>query len=692
MKNRVIVLVILITVLVIAAFATRPLYIHADANPFHTRAFISAYGGLPDTLNSLFTGSGKCAGCHGSDPNFLASIPGQTFPAIAMPGSWDINPTDFWRSSMMANSAKDPFWRAKVAHEVAINPEHQAELEDKCTSCHAPLGNFGAAHMGINHYTMEMLISDSLALDGVSCVACHQQSADSSGFSFSGDLKFDSAVIYGPYGIGKDEPSLFDEPMNTYTGYEIMHGAHIVNSNVCADCHTLITNSVDLEGNLTGEIYVEQATYHEWVNSAFSGEGVEIPVEFENHEASCQSCHMPRIEEPVIISSGYAFLEPRTPYGLHTLVGANTAMLEILRDNVEELGLTATAEQFDSTIAYTRNMLLEQSIELEVFENINYETLELSFSVLLNNKAGHKFPSGYPARRAFVEAIVVLNEDTLFHSGKMDVSGSRILGSDDFGLDVFEPHYDVITDESQVLIYEQVSADINSSPTNVLEQAFLSIKDNRLVPIGFSMNHSAYDTTSLEGAVLEDPNFNITELSGETGSGSDRVTYKMPDSPSFNSIGWDNPATVTVNVYYQSMPPRWVESMFDWDLQPISTFQTLFEEHGSAAVLIASNSSLLMGVSSIDAPHFTEAEFTIGPNPTSDGFTTLYYSNLTDCADFEVYNVRGELCSHGTLDDRQGAKQIELPHTKGMYLVRISSSNGSSNGSAESKSLQVIVR
>ena len=660
MNHKIILLVISITALLIAAFATRPLFIHTDANPFHGRTFVSAYGGLPDTLNSLFTGSGKCAGCHGSDPNFLASIPGQTFPAIAMPGEWDINPTDFWRSSIMANSAKDPFWRAKVSHEVAVNPQHQAELEDKCTSCHAPLGNFGAEHMGINHYTMEMLISDSLALDGVSCVACHQQSADSSGFSFSGDMKFDSAVIYGPYGIGEDEPLLYDLPMNTYTGYEIMHGAHMVNSNVCADCHTLITNSV---GNLTGEIYVEQATYHEWVNSAFSGEGVEIPVEFESQEASCQSCHMPRIEDPVIISSGYAFLEPRTPFGLHTLVGANTAMLEILRDNVEELGLTATAEQFDSTIAYTRTMLLEQSIELEVFENLNNESLELSFSVLVKNKAGHKFPSGYPARRAFIEAIVVSNDDTLFHSGKMDASGSRILGSDDFGLDVFEPHYDVITDESQVLIYEQVSADINSNPTNVLEQAFLSVKDNRLVPIGFSMNHSAYDTTSLYGAVLEDPNFNTIELSGESGSGSDRVTYKMPATPAFNSIGWDNPASVTVNVYYQSMPPRWVESMFDWDLQPISTFQSLFEEHGSAAVLIASNSSLLMGVNSIDETNLQEAVF-------------------------EVYNASGELCSHGTLDGSQGAKKIELPYAKGLYFVRISSNNGST----QSKSLQVIVR
>ena len=71
-------------------------------------------GGLPDTINSLFYGSGKCSGCHGVDPNHLASKAGQTFPMVPMPDAWDVNVVDDWRSSIMANSTKDPFWRAKV--------------------------------------------------------------------------------------------------------------------------------------------------------------------------------------------------------------------------------------------------------------------------------------------------------------------------------------------------------------------------------------------------------------------------------------------------------------------------------------------------------------------------------------------------------------------------------------------------
>ncbi len=36
----------------------------------------------------------------------------------------DVNVVNDWRSSMMANSARDPFFRAKLDHEVLVNPGH----------------------------------------------------------------------------------------------------------------------------------------------------------------------------------------------------------------------------------------------------------------------------------------------------------------------------------------------------------------------------------------------------------------------------------------------------------------------------------------------------------------------------------------------------------------------------------------
>ena len=41
-------------------------------------------------------------------------------------------------------------------------------------------------------------------------------------------------------------------------------------------------------------------------------------------------------------------------------------MLEIMRDNLSQLGLTASIEQFDSTLLWTQQMLTEKTIDLEV--------------------------------------------------------------------------------------------------------------------------------------------------------------------------------------------------------------------------------------------------------------------------------------------------------------------------------------
>ena len=63
--------------------------------------------GLASGANNFFRASGDCYGCHGPDTN------GPVF-ANATPAGVDVNPGDNWRSTMMGNSARDPFWRAKL--------------------------------------------------------------------------------------------------------------------------------------------------------------------------------------------------------------------------------------------------------------------------------------------------------------------------------------------------------------------------------------------------------------------------------------------------------------------------------------------------------------------------------------------------------------------------------------------------
>src|SRR6188768_926609 len=135
--------------------------------PFHTEAekhFFESLALNPIGPGEYFLTSAHCEGCHGFDSAGIANIDGLGI---------SVNLFDHWESTMMANSARDPFWRAKVSHEILVNPAHAAQLQDKCTSCHAPMGKYNATFHGAAHYGLADLATDSLGQDGVSCAGCH---------------------------------------------------------------------------------------------------------------------------------------------------------------------------------------------------------------------------------------------------------------------------------------------------------------------------------------------------------------------------------------------------------------------------------------------------------------------------------------------------------------------------------------
>jgi len=113
---------------------------------------------LPLGYNDLFAASGPCATCHNSMVN-LQGVP--------------VGIANDWRSTMMANAGKDPLWQAKVSHEGLVDPGHKVALEDVCTTCHAPVGNINAHHLGQSYYSLAEMKTNPLALDGVQCTVCH---------------------------------------------------------------------------------------------------------------------------------------------------------------------------------------------------------------------------------------------------------------------------------------------------------------------------------------------------------------------------------------------------------------------------------------------------------------------------------------------------------------------------------------
>jgi len=107
----------------------------------------AAGGTYPDIATSdktfnadHFAGSGVCSDCHNNDQ----SIPLDDRPMAVNTDDGikkDVSIGLAWETSTMANSARDPYWHAVVASEIARYPDLEDKINDKCTVCHAPMAN-----------------------------------------------------------------------------------------------------------------------------------------------------------------------------------------------------------------------------------------------------------------------------------------------------------------------------------------------------------------------------------------------------------------------------------------------------------------------------------------------------------------------------------------------------------------------
>lgn len=622
------------------AFFRKHGLVKKTSQPSSRYGYSPAGGHLPIDSNILFPSALTCGGCHGRDSIGFALI---TTSGV------DVNMYDDWRSTMMANSARDPFWRAKVTHEILVNPSHSLELQDKCTSCHAPAGHYQAKlKQHQEYYTLYEMYDDSLGLDGVTCQICHAQAPDMLGDLHSGALNFDTNFIriaYGPYELP------FQPPMRDFVGITPLYGEHMADAGLCAGCHTLITGTVDLAGQPTGGTFVEQATYHEWLNSRYDEEHDNI---------TCQACHMPKLFDEIIISANYQFLAPQFPFDLHELAGANVTMLKLMKENRDKLEIPAEAEHFDSTIAATLRMLQEKSVDMNL-EAVVLNGDTASFRLSLVNKAGHKFPSGYPARRAWVEFEVRNSAgETVFHSGRYN-SGFSLPDEDNN----FEPHYNTINREDQVQIYELVPGDVTGAFTNVLERGDKALKDNRLVPQGFSLLDPVYDTTQISGMALNDLDFNRFP-DGTEGSGGDVLQFRIPIK------GYSGEFFVTAKLWYQSLPPKWMAPMFAVSTPEIDSFRVMFEAADRSPVLVASAGLDNLPVSPVSTKNPLLEKIQIRPTLSSDGWVNILVPQGLKLQSVRVWDSSGKQTWTGAASTR-----LNLPGRAGVYFVEIQTNFGS---------------
>lgn len=541
--------------------------------------------GLTTATSSLFSGSGNCAVCHESSRGALVDARGV-----------DVSIATHWRATMMAHAAKDPLWQAKVEAEVAAAPALAAVIEDKCTTCHAPMGRTQAIADGEAGYHLDSMRSSPLALDGVSCTMCHQirDVALGEDASFSGGYVIGTdRSIYGPYA------DIFGNPMVNQTGYTPRFADHTGRSELCATCHTLFTPVLSSEGEIVGT-FPEQTPYLEWLASEYPAEGTE-----------CQTCHMPIASGAVRISNRPPFVAAQEPFFRHEFVGGNTYMLGLLETRAAAGETSATAAQLRAQGDRTRAGLREGTAGLAAEARVEGETLTILVDV--ENRTGHKLPTGFPGRRVWIRLEVEDRDGrALFRSGAFDAAG-RIegLGSP------LEAHHEVIDAEEMVQVYESVIADLDGEVTYTLLRAASYAKDNRIPPRGHRPGAPGTEDIGVFGAAATDADY--VPAGGAPAAGRDRVEYRVDVSEG------PGPYRITIDLLFQSVPPRLVDDLRRYETPAVERLLALTEAADASPDLIGSLSLDVSGPGGAD-PLFRRGDVNADDRlDISDAVATLLF-------------------------------------------------------------------
>ncbi len=317
-------------------------------------------------------------------------------------------------------------------------------------------------------------------------------------------------------------------------GWKPTEGEQIRKSELCATCHTLITQALGPDGKVIGSL-PEQMPYQEWLHSDY------------REVKSCQSCHMPVVKEDTPVTRVLG--EAREGMSRHIFIGGNFFMQRVLGKYRVELSVPAYSNELEFAADRTVRHLQSETAKVSV-ASAEVRNGRLDAQIAIENLSGHKFPTAYPSRRSWLH-VTIRDRDgkTIFESGAIEPSG-LIQGNDNDADPLkYEPHYTQITDASQVQIYESIMVDSAGKPTTGLLNALRYEKDNRMLPKGFD-KRTADDEVGVKGAAANDADFQ---------GGGDRINYSIALG---NAQG---PFQIEAELYFQPISYRWADNLRKYD-------------------------------------------------------------------------------------------------------------------------------
>lgn len=507
-------------------------------------------------LHAEFHTSDRCLACHNG---------------LTTPDGKDVSVGFDWRSGIMANSARDPYWQASVRREDMDHPESKAEIEDACADCHMPMERYEAKQKGKLGEVFAHLPFDrdpkknAAAEDGVTCSVCHQIAKQKLGTreSFNGGFVIETPqskgdhLEFGPFVIQNAQAGIMQSSTG---GFRPTAAEHILDSAMCATCHTLYTKSLTSGGESLG-YFPEQVPYLEWLHSDYSKKN------------TCQSCHMPEVQGEAPISAVMGPL--RTGFRRHTFVGGNFFVLRLLDAYRDDLSVTAMPVELTAEANRTLDFLQTQAARVTI-RKVSVTPGKLDADVFVQNLTGHKLPTAFPSRRAWLHfAVRDHNGKTVFESGALNPDGSIHGNANDLDASRFMPHFREVTSGEQVQIYEPILKDQDGHVTTGLVAAVGYLKDNRLLPAGFEKQNAEEDI-AVVGDAADDPNF--------TDAG-DSVHYSVALADA------EGPFQIEVELWYQPIGYRWAHNLTSYDAPETRRMVGYYDSMPSATAVVLARAS-----------------------------------------------------------------------------------------------------
>jgi len=482
-----------------------------------------------------FRDAETCAQCH---------LAPDDSPVLHASDGENVSPVLLWRSSMMGLAARDPYYLAVVAEEIARAPDREAETSKLCLRCHAPAGS----EESNGALTFEELVSGNtpaaiLGRGGVTCTLCHQIPAANLGeeTSFSGGFSIGyGRMIFGRYLDPRTSP------MMLIVNYTPTGGAHVGSAALCGSCHTVIVLTA------SGQV-VEQATFLEWRSSTFA-----------TQNKPCQLCHVPVVDDQgVAISAPVAMvpagLAPRTPVGKHVFVGGNSYILSLLADAVDWVGAGISRDELLASAARDEAHLATAA-ELSVVD-MHREGGDAVVTIRVVNKTGHKLPTGYPSRRMWLHVTASTGGQVVFESGRVDSLKA-------------ETHHDQISNPADAQIWESILVDASGNPTHRALDARRYSKDNRILPAGFAPTSTSDKQRTLPVGTDFDTNFI---------GGQDDITYRIAGAPANLSLD--------VELLYQALRPELIDVIDRGNTPASSRFVDMARKKPITPVVMATSTA-----------------------------------------------------------------------------------------------------